>query len=126
MAGKQSGGSSAKGRENRLKKASELVESRSICLQRKYWNKLEKEAEGETATRYAAKLLQCHFTEENVHKVAFVYDVEEYILLAVLFGTESQISEYWSANFDVNATLYTFEPTENFSDVKVIRIGKEE
>ena len=112
-------------RIGRFKPASEIVESKSICLQRKYWKQLQKEAGKLSVTKYAGGVLENHCTEANVQKVAFVYDVEEYILLAVVFGTETEVSEYWQSNYDVNSTLYTFDPAQNFSDVTVIHASQE-
>ena len=118
-------GSAGTRKDGRVKSAADIVESKSICLPRKYWKKLKKEAGDSSVTKYAGSIIQNHFTEENVKKVAFVYEVEEYILLAIIFGTESEVSEYWQSNYDADSTLYTFEPSFNFSDVKVIHAAQE-
>lgn len=112
-------------RVGKFKAVADIVESKSVCLPRKFWKRLQKEAGDLSVTKYAGSVLENHCTEANVKKVAFVYDVEEYILLAIIFGTEMEVSDYWQNNFDVNSTLYTFEPTQNFSDVRVAYAGKE-
>ena len=112
-------------KDGRVKSAADIVESKSICLPRKYWKRLKKEAGDGSVTKYAGMVLQNHFTEENVKKVAFVYDIEGTMLLAVVFGTEAEVSEYWQTNFNADTTLYTFDPTFNFSDVKVIHVAQE-
>ncbi|MBQ7586301.1 MAG: hypothetical protein IJU40_08655 [Desulfovibrionaceae bacterium] len=117
-------GKSGSRKESNYKLSDDIVESKSICLPKKYWKKLKKEAGRNSVNKYASIVLQNHFTEEIVKKVAFVYDVESYNLLAVVFGTETEVSEYWQSHYDPNSTLYTFKPSVNFGDIKVIEAAQ--
>ncbi|MBQ9537133.1 MAG: hypothetical protein IJU79_05010 [Desulfovibrionaceae bacterium] len=112
-------------KDGRVKSAEDIVESKSVCLPGKFWKKLKKEGGDLSVTKYAGQVLIKYLTEEDVQKVAFVYDIENNMLQAILFGTNAEISEYWHNNYNADTTLYTCDPTSNFADVKVIHVVQE-
>ena len=108
----------------------EIIQSKSICLRRFIWQMIEKAGRKKypelSVTKYAAQILEDSVTGDHTPTVAYIYDVEDHALLAIVSGTEKEVYAYWQTHCDVNSTLYTFTPDADFDGIRVVHLPLDE